>query len=728
MVAATEPTTIQKAMQVAGTLTDEAIRNGSIKKNPEKRGNRGEPSKDRNRRDDNKRTRTGNAYAITLFDSRADYNFVSTTFIFLLGIEPNDLGFSYETKIASGESFDVIMGMEWLSDHKTKIIFHEKVVRIPLLDGKYFSKIDLRSRYHQLRVHEDNIPKTAFRTRYGHFEFTIMPFGLTTAPATREEHEVHLGLVLGLLKEEKLYAKVSKCEFWLREVQFLRHVINGDGVYVDPSLPDGPKDFVVYCDTSGLGLGCVLMQRGADKMYYDLKDRYLWPGKKKDIAMYVNRMAMDLVTELPRTSSGHDTIWVIMDRLTRFAHFLPMREDYKMDRLARLYLNEVVARDGVPISIIWDRDRRFTSRFWQAMQEALGTKKCRSLIMWAEVREGQFIGPELVQETTEKISQIKDRLKAARDRQKSYTYKRRKPLEFSVGEYVLFKVSPWKGVVRFGKKEKLAPRFVGPFEITKRMGPVAYKLRLPGELNSVNETFYVLYLKKCSADLTLCVTDWYQEPKIIMVNVFPPDHVDDLPDPALAISEPALVDKNEEPEKEEFKEEEEFEEEEPQEEEKDMEVDIGEEENEPELTFPYEEADPLNPPPPTFDLELMWWRLRTWSSMRTRLFLIVSISMEEGATALENLVRKLCNAEERAECKKLKKELEDARLSNTLLSMPKERIERDLYWTRVQAHEFYQEMIRKGIVFEERPNEAIDVPVKDKESPSSEPRGSPRDS
>ncbi|GKB27820.1 putative reverse transcriptase domain-containing protein [Tanacetum coccineum] len=164
-----------------------------------------------------------------------------------------------------------------------------------LQGSQYFSKINLRSGYHQLRVHEDDIPKTAFRTRYGHFEFTVTPFGLTNAPMTREEHEVHLGLVLELLKEEKLYAKFLKCEFWLREVQFLGHVINGDGIHVDPSkieaksktfdwgeeqerafqtlkdklcnapvlaLPDGPEDFVVYCDASGLGLGCVLMQRG----------------------------------------------------------------------------------------------------------------------------------------------------------------------------------------------------------------------------------------------------------------------------------------------------------------------------------------------------------------------------------------------------------------------------------------------------------------------------------
>ncbi|GJU96623.1 putative reverse transcriptase domain-containing protein [Tanacetum coccineum] len=281
---------------------------------------------------------------------------------------------------------------------------------------------------------------------------------------------------------------------------------------------------------------------GADKMYYDLRDRtsgllqqpeipeWKWEGK-----------AMDFVTKLPRTSSGHDTIWVIMDRLIKSAHFLPMREDYKMDRLARLYLNEIVARHGIPISIISDRDSRFTSRFWHSVQEALGTRldmstaynpqtdcqsectiqtledmlracvldfggswdfhlplvefsynnsyhssvrcapfealygrKCRSLIMWVEVGEGYLIGPELVQETTEKISQIKDRLKVARDHQKSYANKMRKPLEFSVGDYVLLKVSPWKGVLRFRKKEKLSPRFVGPFEIVEKVGTVAY--------------------------------------------------------------------------------------------------------------------------------------------------------------------------------------------------------------------------------------------------------------
>ncbi|GJT05083.1 putative reverse transcriptase domain-containing protein [Tanacetum coccineum] len=220
------------------------------------------------------------------------------------------------------------------------------------------------------------------------------------------------------------------------------------------------------------------------------------------------RIAMDFVTKLPRTISGHDTIWVIIDRLTKSA----MREDYKIDRLARLYLNEIVARLGMPISITSDRDSRFTSRFWQSMQEALGTRLDTSIAYHPQIDSQS----ERMIQTLEDMPRacvldfegswdihlllIKDRLKAARDRQKSYADKRRKPLEFSVGEYVLLKVSPWKGVVRFGKKGKLAPRFVGPFEITERIHLVAYRLRLPEELNGVHDMFHVSNLKKCLAD------------------------------------------------------------------------------------------------------------------------------------------------------------------------------------------------------------------------------------
>ncbi|GJR49752.1 putative reverse transcriptase domain-containing protein [Tanacetum coccineum] len=214
-----------------------------------------------------------------------------------------------------------------------------------------------------------------------------------------------------------------------------------------------------------------------------------------------------------------------------------IREDFKTEKLARIYINEIVARHGVPVSIILDRDGRFASHLWQALQkalvvimdfggswdthlplvefsynnsyhasikcapfEALYGRKCRSPVIWTEVGENQLIGPELVQETTKKIFQIKERLKMARSRQKSYADKRRKPLEFELRDRVLLKVSPWKEVVRFGKKGKLAPRYVRSFEIIERVGPVAYRLKLPQELSCVHDTFHVSNLKKCLAE------------------------------------------------------------------------------------------------------------------------------------------------------------------------------------------------------------------------------------
>ncbi|GJW64962.1 putative reverse transcriptase domain-containing protein [Tanacetum coccineum] len=174
--------------------------------------------------------------------------------------------------------------------------------------------------------------------------------------------------------------------------------------------------------------------------------------------------------------------------------------------MLRVCVLDFGGRSDVHLSLVeFSYNNSYHSSVRCALFEALYGRKCRSLIMWAEVREGQLIGAELVQQTTKKISLIKDRLKAARDRQKSYADKRWKPLEFSVGDYVLLKVSPWKGVVRFGKKGKLAPRFVGPFEIIEKVGPVAYRLDLPEEFNGVHDTFHVSNLKKCLADPTLQV-------------------------------------------------------------------------------------------------------------------------------------------------------------------------------------------------------------------------------
>ncbi|GJV57693.1 hypothetical protein Tco_1458698 [Tanacetum coccineum] len=647
-----------------------------------------------------------------------------------------------------------------------------------------YSKIDLRSGYHQLRVGDEDIPKTAFRTRYEHYEFQVMPFGLTNAHAVfmdlmnrackpyldkfvivfiddiliyscnKEEHADHLRIILELLKKEKLYAKFSKCDFWISIVQFLGHVIDSQGIHVDPAkikavkdwaspttpteirqflglagyyqrfiegfskiakplteltqknkkyiwgedqesafqllkqklceapslaLPKGKDDFVIYCDASLQGLGAVFMQRekviayasrqlkpyeenytthdlklgavvfafkfwrhymygtectvftdhknydceiryhpgkadvvadaltqteaikeenikaenlrrmdkafeysihpSSDKMYQDLKKPYSWPNIKVIIAEYVGkyltcfrvkvechkpsglliqpeiltwkweRITIDFVTKLPKTSSRHDTIWVIVDRLIKSAYFIPTRAIDSIETLIRLYIKEIVSWDGVPISIILDRNTHFTSRYWQSMQSALGTQLDMNTTYHPETDRqsertiqtlGDMIRACLIdfgkgwerhlplvefsynniyhanikpasfkalygQKCRSPIVQIQQRLQAAKDRQRSYANIRQKPLEFQVGDRVMLKVSPRKGVIRFGKQGKLNLRYVGPFKILKRVGPVAYKLELPEELSNVHNTFYVSNLKKCLSDESLII-------------------------------------------------------------------------------------------------------------------------------------------------------------------------------------------------------------------------------
>nr|GEZ55153.1 putative reverse transcriptase domain, ribonuclease H-like domain, aspartic peptidase domain protein [Tanacetum cinerariifolium] len=331
-----------------------------------------------------------------------------------------------------------------------------------------------------------------------------------------------------------------------------------------------------------------------------MKKLYWWPNMKANIATYVSKcltcarvkvehqrpsgllvqlaipewkwdnITMDIITKLPKSSQGFDIIWVIVDRLKKSAHFLPIRENDPLDKLARLYLNKIVARHGILVSIICDRDGRFTLNFWKSFQKALGTeirlstayhqetngqsertiqtledmlracmvdfgkgwvkhlplcefsynnnyhasikaapyealygRKCRSPVCWAEVGEAQLTGPKMIQETTEKIILIKQRIQAVQDRQKSYADLKRKPMEFEIRDRVMIKVSPWKGVVRFGKRGKLNPRYVRPFKVLAKVGKVAYWLELPQELSRVHHTFQVSNLKKCYSDKPL---------------------------------------------------------------------------------------------------------------------------------------------------------------------------------------------------------------------------------
>ncbi|KAA0054634.1 pol protein [Cucumis melo var. makuwa] len=722
-----------------------------------------------------------------------------------------------------------------------------------------FSKIDLRSGYHQLRIRDGDIPKTTFRSRYGHYEFVVMSFGLTNAPAvfmdlmnrvfkdfldsfvivfiddiliyskTEAEHEEHLHQVLETLRANKLYAKFSKCEFWLRKVTFLGHVVSSEGVSVDPAkieavtnwprpstvseirsflglagyyrrfvedfsriaspltqltrkgtpfvwspacessfqelkqklvtapvltVPDGSGNFVIYSDASKKGLGCVLMQQGkvvayasrqlkiheqnypthdlelaavvfalkiwrhylygekiqiytdhkslkyfftqkelnmrqrrwlelvkdydceilyhpgkanvvadalsrkvahsaalitkqtpllrdferaeiavslndpylaekrymvetgqgedfsissddglmfegrlcvpedsavktellteahsspftmhpgSTKMYQDLRSVYWWRGMKREVADFVSRclvcqqvkaprqcpagllqplsvpgwkwesVSMDFITGLPKNLKGYTVIWVVVDRLTKSAHFVPGKSTYTASKWGQLYMTEIVRLHGVPASIISDRDARFTSKFWKGLQLALGTRLDFSTAFHPQT-DGQIerlnqiledmlracvlefsgswdshlhlmefaynnsyqatIGPELVQTTNAAIQKIRARMLTAQSRQKSYADVRRKDLEFEVGDMVFLKVAPMKGVLRFAKKGKLSPRFVGPFEILERIGPVAYRLALPLSFAAVHDVFHISMLRKYVADPT----------------------------------------------------------------------------------------------------------------------------------------------------------------------------------------------------------------------------------
>nr|GFB89499.1 putative reverse transcriptase domain, ribonuclease H-like domain, aspartic peptidase domain protein [Tanacetum cinerariifolium] len=211
-----------------------------------------------------------------------------------------------------------------------------------------------------------------------------------------------------------------------------------------------------------------------------------------------DNITMDFVTKLLRTSSGYDTIWVIVDRLTKeFQKVLGTQLDMStayhsqtdgQSKRTIQTLEDMLHACVIDLGNGWERhiplvefsyNNSYHASIKAAPFEALYGHKCRSPICWAEFGDAQLTSPEIIQVTTEKIVQIKQRLQAVRDRQKSYVDVRSKPLEFHVGDKVMLKVSPWKGVVRFGKRGKLNPRYICLFKVLAKVGTIAYRLELP---------------------------------------------------------------------------------------------------------------------------------------------------------------------------------------------------------------------------------------------------------
>ncbi|GJV14812.1 putative reverse transcriptase domain-containing protein [Tanacetum coccineum] len=375
-----------------------------------------------------------------------------------------------------------------------------------LQGSRVYSKIDLRSGYHHLRVREEDIPKTAFRTRYSHYEFQVMPFGLTNAPVSEEEHAEHLKLVLELLKKEELYVKFSKCDFWLSKVQFLGHVIDSEGIHVEPTkiesikdwaspktpteirqflglvgpteirqfleaafqllkhklcsapilaLPEGSENCVVYYDASRNGLGAVLMQK--DKVIAYASERVEPEAGKEE-----NFGTKDQCGMIKKLEQHTDGTLCLNGR-----SWIPCRVATKVSN--DQVTNWMRQRRWLELLSDYEYEIRYHLGKANVVADALSQKERNKP---QQVEDAQPTSPEIIHETTEKIIQIKKRIQAARDRQKSYTDRRHKPLEF---------------------------------KILAKVGTLAYRLELPEQLSRVHSTFHVSNLKKCFIDGPLAI-------------------------------------------------------------------------------------------------------------------------------------------------------------------------------------------------------------------------------
>nr|GEW95709.1 putative reverse transcriptase domain-containing protein [Tanacetum cinerariifolium] len=471
-------------------------------------------------------------------------------------------------------SFDAIIGMDWLRRHHAMIVCDEKLVRVPFgNETLVFSGAESYIR-RESRLTEDDKPKGKHVKDVPIVQDFpgVFPENL---PGLAGYYQRFIeGFSKIAMSMTKLTKKAIKFDWGEKEKNAFQLIKQKLCSALILALHKGSEDFVVYCDALHKGLGAVLMQRVKVIDYasiqqrrwleilsdYDCDIRY-HPGKanvvadalshkERDVPLWVRALVMTISLGLPKQ---------ILAALI---------EGLKPKNLKKEDVG--VARHEIPISIMCDRDGRFTSNFWKSFQKALGTdicmsttyhpetdgqseriiqtledmlrtcvidfgkvwvkylplaelsynnnyhasikaapyealygRKCRSPMCWAEVGESQLTGLELIQETAEKIVLIKQRMQAAQDRQKNYADRKRKPMEFEIGDRVMVEVSPWKGVVRFGKQGKLNLRYVGPLKVLAKVGKVAYKLELPQELSRVHPTFHVSNLKKCYSDESL---------------------------------------------------------------------------------------------------------------------------------------------------------------------------------------------------------------------------------
>nr|GEY16231.1 putative reverse transcriptase domain-containing protein [Tanacetum cinerariifolium] len=381
----------------------------------------------------------------------------------------------------------------------------------------------------------------------------VMPFGLTNAPTVfmdimNRVYKPYLDEFMIVFIDDILIYSKNKKEHE-EHLKAIMELLKNDEFAPILALPEEIKDFVVYCDASHKGLGVVLMQREKviayashqlkihEKNYmthdlelgsvvfalniwsdYDCEIRYHL-GKANVVANALSRkeqikpirvraLVMTIGLELPKQ---------ILNAQTEARKPGNIKNEYVEGMLSEMTiqtLEDMLRACVIDLGKGWvnhlslikfSYNNSYHASIKAAPFEAFYGRKCRSPIFWTEVGEAQLLSPELIQETTEKNIQIKQRMQAARDRQKSYADLKHKPIEFQIGDMVMLKVLPWKGVVRFGKRGKLNPRYVGPFKLLDKVGIVAYKLELPQELSRVHITFHVSNLKKCHADEPLAV-------------------------------------------------------------------------------------------------------------------------------------------------------------------------------------------------------------------------------